>query len=129
MSNKRKGHSTSAISGQDGVTGRFVFVAVMLVAVGLVLMVGLAACGGSTEEPTQAPAPDTAVPEQAPAEDGEALLEARCSGCHSADRARQVTKTRDGWDQSVSRMIDKGAQLTEAEKVLLVDYLTDTYGP
>ena len=101
---------------------------VVLIAAGMVLMVMLAACGGSAEEPTQAPAPDTAVPEQAPAEDGEALLEARCSGCHSADRARQVTKTRDGWDQSVTRMIDKGAQLTEAEKAVLVDYLTEMYG-
>ena len=115
MSRFTKGHAGLAV--------------VVLMAAGMVLMVMLAACGGTSEEPTQAPAPDTAVPEQAPAEDGEALLEARCSGCHSADRARQVTKTRDGWDQSVTRMIDKGAQLTEAEKVLLVDYLTDTYGP
>ena len=109
--------------------GRLGPVVVTLIVAGLVLVALLAACGGSTEGPTQAPAPDTAVPEQAPAEDGEALLEARCSSCHSADRARQVTKTRDEWDQSVSRMIDKGAQLTDAEKTVLVDYLTDTYGP
>ena len=114
MSRITKGHAGLAV--------------VILIAVGLILVAVLAACGGSSEEPTQAPAPDTAVPEQAPAEDGEALLEARCSGCHSADRARQVTKTRDGWDQSVTRMIDKGAQLTEAEKAVLVDYLTEMYG-
>ena len=102
---------------------------VTLLVAGLVLMAVLAGCGAASEEPTQAPAPDTAVPEQAPADDGEALLEARCSTCHSADRARQVTKTGDEWDQSVSRMIDKGAQLTEAEKAVLVDYLTETYGP
>ena len=114
MSRITKGHAGLAV--------------VIFIAVGLVLMAMLAACGGS-EEPTQAPAPDTAVPEQAPAEDGEALLEARCSQCHSADRAKQVTKTRDEWDQTVTRMIDKGAQLTEAEKTVLVDYLTDTYGP
>ena len=114
MSRITKGHAGLAV--------------VILIAAGLILMAVLAACGGSSEEPTQAPAPDTAVPEQAPAEDGEALLEARCSGCHSADRARQTTKTRDGWDQSVTRMIDKGAQLTEAEKAVLVDYLTEMYG-
>jgi cytochrome c5 len=102
---------------------------VVLILAALVLMAVLAACGGTSEEPTQAPAPDTAVPDQAPDLDGEALLDARCSGCHSADRARQVTKTRDEWDQSVTRMIDKGAQLTEEEKTFLVDYLTDTYGP
>ena len=115
MSKITKGHAGLAV--------------VILIAAGLISMAVLAACGGSTEEPTQAPVPDTAVPEQAPDLDGEALLDARCSGCHSADRARQVTKTRDEWDQSVSRMIDKGAQLTEEEKTFLVDYLTDTYGP
>ena len=124
-----KERSTPYRSGQDKVRDRLALVTVTLIAAGLVLMSVLAACGGGSEEPTQAPVPDTAVPEQAPAEDGEALLEARCSTCHSADRARQVTKTRDGWDQSVSRMIDKGAQLTEAEKAVLVDYLTETYGP
>jgi cytochrome c5 len=129
MGKIRKEHSPSYLSGPDKVKGRLGLVAVTLIAVGLVLMVVLAACGGSSEEPTQAPAPDTPVPEQAPDLDGEALLEARCSACHSADRARQATKTRGEWDQSVSRMIDKGAQLTEAEKTFLVDYLTDTYGP
>jgi len=102
---------------------------VTLLVVGLVLIAMLAACGGGAEEPTQAPAPDTAVPQQAPDLDGEALLDARCSACHSADRARQVTQTHDEWDQTVTRMINKGAQLTEEEKTFLVDYLTDTYGP
>jgi cytochrome c5 len=101
---------------------------VTLIAIGLVLMAVLAACGGS-EEPTQVPTSEPESPAQLPADDGEALLEARCSECHSADRARQATKTRDEWDQSVSRMIDKGAQLTEAEKAVLVDYLTEAYGP
>ena len=104
------------------------FAVVTLIVAGLVLLAMLAACGGSSEEPTQAPPPDTAVPEQSPDQEGEALLEARCSTCHSADRSKQATKTRDEWDQTVSRMIDKGAQLTEAEKAVLVDYLTEMYG-
>ena len=102
---------------------------VTLIVIGLALMAVLAACSGGAEEPTQVPTSEPESPAQLPADDGEALLEARCSTCHSADRARQVTKTRDEWDQSVSRMIDKGAQLTEAEKAVLVDYLTETYGP
>ena len=103
--------------------------AVTLIVVGLVILSVLAACGSGSAEPTQAPLPDTAVPEQAPAQDGAMLLEARCATCHSADRVGQVTKTRDEWDQSVTRMINKGAQLTEAEQAVLVDYLTETYGP
>ena len=129
MSSTIKGRTTSHTSGRDKAKGQVGLVVVTLIAAGLVLMVVLAACGSGSDEPTQAPAPETASPEQAPAQDGATLLEARCSTCHSADRARQVNKTRDGWDQTVTSMINRGAQLTEAEKVVLVDYLTETYGP
>jgi cytochrome c5 len=80
-------------------------------------------------KPTQAPSSATALPAVTPALDGATLLETRCSVCHSADRARQAKKTREQWDQTVTRMIDKGAQLTEAEKTVLLDYLAKTYGP
>ena len=75
-------------------------------------------------QPTQAPSAATAV-----LDDGATLLETRCSACHSADRAKQASKTHEQWDQTVTRMIGKGAQLTEAEKTVLLDYLAKTYGP
>jgi cytochrome c2 len=81
---------------------------------GLILMALVAACGSS--------------PTEAPAIDGATLLETRCSTCHSTDRATQLTKTSDEWEQTVTRMIGNGAQLTDAEKVVLVDYLTEAYG-
>ena len=129
MSSITKERSTSHTSGRDKAKGHVGLAAVTLIAAGLVLMAVLAACGSGSDEPTQAPSPETAIPEQSPAQDGATLLEARCSTCHSADRARQVNKTRDGWDQTVTSMINRGAQLTEAETVVLVDYLTETYGP
>jgi hypothetical protein len=121
MSRIKKGRSTFHTSGRDKAKGRFGLAVVTLVVAGLVLMAVLAACGSGSSE--------TVSPAEMPAQDGATLLEARCSTCHSADRAKQVTKTRDGWDQTVTRMIDKGAQLTEAEKTALVDYLAGTYGP
>lgn len=129
MSRITKGRFTSHTSGRDKAKGQVGLAVVALIVAGLVLMVVLAACGSGSDEPTQAPLSETAIPEQEPAQDGETLLEARCSTCHSADRARQVTKTRDGWEQTMTSMINRGAQLTEAEKMVLVDYLTDTYGP
>jgi len=33
------------------------------------------------------------------------------------------------WDQVVTRMINRGAKLTDAEKSVLVDYLAKTHGP
>lgn len=81
-------------------------------------------------QPTTAPAAVQAatVPAAAPALDGAALLEDRCSVCHSADRAKQAPRSKAQWDQTVSRMINKGAQLNDAEKAALVDFLAAKYG-
>jgi mono/diheme cytochrome c family protein len=60
--------------------------------------------------------------------DGESLLAARCAVCHPADRPRQARKTRGQWEETVTRMIDKGAQLSAPEKCVLIDYLAKNYG-
>jgi cytochrome c5 len=110
--------------------------------VALVVVTGLlAACGGpaSTEtvEPTQEEQA-TAVPEepeeeeptaQPPAGDGAALLEERCTVCHGLERTTQAQKTHDEWEQTVARMVGKGAELTEDEQATLVEHLVATYGP
>jgi len=109
----------------------------LLIAAGLVVVVVLAACGSSAtqappaatapaSQPTQAP---TLAPTGAPALDGAALLDTRCSVCHPSTRAKAAKKTLDEWTQTVTRMIGKGAQLTDAEKAALIDYLAKTYGP
>jgi cytochrome c5 len=115
--------------------------AVILIATGLVLVAVLVACNSGTPAPTQVPAStqapaSTPVPTSTqasastPALDGATLLETRCSACHSVDKAKQIKQTREQWGQTITDMIvEEGAQLTEAEKVVLVDYLTETYGP
>lgn len=60
--------------------------------------------------------------------DGEALLEQRCTVCHSLDRVKIRKQTYDQWDETVSSMVKKGAMLSEAEQVTLVEYLAETYG-
>ena len=94
----------------------------LLVVLGLAVTL-LAACGGSTQPPAA-----TTGPTQPAAIDGANLLDTRCSVCHSADRPKSVQKTQAEWEQTVTRMISKGAQLTAAEKAVLVDYLTKNYG-
>ena len=81
----------------------------------------LAACGGTA-------APATTAPSQPATIDAAALLETRCSVCHSPTRATDTTHTPAEWDQTVSRMIGKGAQLNDAEKAALVEYLAANYG-
>jgi mono/diheme cytochrome c family protein len=89
----------------------------------------------SMAAPTEVPPPTLAKPvgsttEVQPAanSDGAALLDQRCSACHSPDRAKQAPRSKSDWEKTVTRMIGKGAQLNDAEKQTLVDYLAQTYG-
>jgi len=63
------------------------------------------------------------------AEDGMTLLESRCSVCHPAARPKAAQKTPEQWEATVTRMMGKGAQLSDDEKKVLVDYLSSTYKP
>jgi cytochrome c5 len=110
--------SRTVSASRDRTRGNWGLAVVAVIAAALILMVLLAACGSSSSEPTQAPAID-----------GATLLETRCSTCHGVDRATSLTKTADEWEQTVTRMVSNGAQLTDAEKSVLVDYLAQNYGP
>jgi cytochrome c5 len=81
-----------------------------------------------TTEPTEAPQEEqpTARP---PSGDGAALLEERCTICHGLDRTTSARKTGEQWEQTVARMIAKGAELNEDEQAILIAYLAETYGP
>jgi cytochrome c5 len=115
MSQTRKDHSQSTI--------------VILIAAALVMMVVLVACGSGSSQPPQATPSTGTAATAAPAIDGATLLQTRCTACHSLDRVTQAKKTSAQWDQTVTRMISQGAQLTDAEKQVLVEYLAKTYGP
>jgi mono/diheme cytochrome c family protein len=109
----------------------------------------LSACGSTppvvkpTEnlpQPVTAVLPATSVPQtasteqaapalqSAPVIDGAAIVENQCAQCHSSSRIKQAPRSRDQWDQTVNRMIGKGAVLTDAEKAALIDYLAQNYG-
>jgi hypothetical protein len=96
--------------------GRFSLWVVVLV----VVMAGvLAACdGGRTETPS---------PTQAPAADGATLLRERCTVCHTLERVESAHKSAEEWEQTVSRMIGRGARLTAEEKTVLLEYLATHY--
>jgi quinohemoprotein amine dehydrogenase len=66
---------------------------------------------------------------------GEALVNARCSGCHErmADgrlsRVGEIRKTPEGWDMNIARMmVVHGVEVTPEERAALVKYLSDTQG-
>jgi len=94
----------------------------------------LAACGGTTpvqteDTPVEESIEEPAEEEQPAPDDGATLLEERCATCHGLDRVTQEKKTREEWERNVARMVAKGAELNEEEQAILVEYLTETYGP
>jgi cytochrome c-type biogenesis protein CcmH/NrfF len=52
-----------------------------------------------------------------------------CLSCHEADIIEQQKLTPTGWTRSVEKMMRWGAQVRDAEKQPLVDYLAARYGP
>jgi cytochrome c5 len=98
--------------------------------VALVVVTGLlAACGGPAAPETAEPSQEEQPTAQPPAGDGAALLEERCTACHGLERTTQAQKTRGEWEQTVTRMVGYGSELTEDEQATLIEYLAETYGP
>lgn len=77
---------------------------------------------------TLTPTVERATPSPAPAVDAAALLRERCAVCHTLARVEASRKTAEEWDQTVTRMMGRGARLTEDEKQALITYLAAQYG-
>jgi len=59
----------------------------------------------------------------------EGLVLARCSVCHSTDLIIQQRLDRSRWEATVSKMVHWGAQLSEEEAGLLVEFLAARFHP
>ncbi|WP_422377085.1 quinohemoprotein amine dehydrogenase subunit alpha [Roseibium sp.] len=75
------------------------------------------------------------MPLPATAEDGPALLDANCGGCHAADetgalsRVKGQRKTPEGWLMTIVRMrLFHGMEITPEDQGKLVHYLSETQG-
>ena len=97
-------------------TIRMVVLALLVALVGL-----LGACGGGG-------AADATTGQEEPAFDGRAVLQDRCTVCHSLTHVTGASKSESGWARTVERMIGYGADLDSAERDALVAYLTQEYG-
>src|SRR5215831_14901966 len=64
---------------------------------------------------------------QLPDGPGRADTEKLCSGCHELDRALSLRQSRDGWKGTINRMVNFGADGTEAEFATVLDYLARNY--
>lgn len=83
----------------------------------ILLLVLIVSCAGqSTPIPEGTAAPEEDI-------DVEALIIERCSDCHSADRVFQEDYTEDEWSDVFDDMIQKGADVNEEEKAIMIDWL------
>lgn len=55
--------------------------------------------------------------------DGAEIAQVRCTGCHDLTRLKEAQYDRVGWQLAVSRMIARGALLSDNEAATLIDFL------
>jgi mono/diheme cytochrome c family protein len=60
---------------------------------------------------------------QLPEGPGKATMQKICSGCHAPEIVLGRHETKEGWEQIVSSMVDKGATGTDDEFNTIIDYL------
>jgi hypothetical protein len=58
----------------------------------------------------------------------EALVEERCTGCHTLAPIEVAQKTVEEWEFTVYRMTEKGARLNGRQAQEVIDYLSSVYG-
>lgn len=62
--------------------------------------------------------------QETPMQSGQELLKSNCIGCHNLAWFDQAEKSRAEWETGLERMEAMGVNLSDAEKALLLDYLT-----
>lgn len=77
---------------------------------------------------TAAAAP-LAVAAAAQDEKGERILNVSCGGCHDLRPVQASAKDKDGWNEVVQNMLQKGADVSDADLPVLLDYLVEHHGP
>jgi mono/diheme cytochrome c family protein len=61
--------------------------------------------------------------------DAKKIAENACLSCHQEDMLQQQRLTKAQWEKTVTKMAGWGANLEEAEKPALVEWLAQSYGP
>ena len=60
---------------------------------------------------------------------GKPLVLNRCTLCHDLQRVRQHLATREGWEETLSTMLNEGAMLSDVEFEVVLVYLSRNFRP
>jgi photosynthetic reaction center cytochrome c subunit len=96
----------------------FLNVAASALVVALVILAQ--APDGAAQDPPSPPAGPDAVAAN--------LVNTVCASCHNLDRVRNKVADKDAWTATVTRMKEKGTDLTDQQVPLIVEYLTRAAG-
>jgi cytochrome c5 len=104
---------------------RFILGKPFVVAVPLAAAALLAISTARVTASAGSPAPPAAAQD----DKGERLLNQSCGGCHDLRPVQASARDRDGWNEVVQNMLQKGADVADKDIPLLLDYLVEHYGP
>ena len=105
--------------------GRHAFIIGMPLAAVALMAVGSARLTAAAESPATLAAQSA----QEEREKGERLLNASCGGCHDLRPVQASAKDREGWNEVVQNMLQRGADVSDADMPRLLDYLVEHHGP
>ena len=60
---------------------------------------------------------------------GKEVVQTACSQCHGLDVIIGQSRSREEWTEVVSQMIGNGAQLSDDDYIVVIEYLTTHLGP
>ncbi len=67
--------------------------------------------------------------DQLPESKGKDLYQKICGACHSADVVFKTRTTKEKWQNTVDEMVARGADGTDEQLDIIVDYLAKCFGP
>jgi cytochrome c5 len=125
------------------ISGKHVFMASTAMAVATFLVVAGERATSAAQAPAapaapaaqSAPQTPPAAQAQAPAKaadndaKGERILNLACGGCHDLRPVQASAHDKEGWNEVVQNMLQKGADVSDADLPILLDYLVEHHGP
>jgi hypothetical protein len=92
------------------------------------LLAPLAACGLVICLPVISGLPLKAADDKFPDGPGKVALMKVCTQCHSADPIATLQRTRDEWKDTIDAMKGYGAEASDEELGIILDYLVKNFG-
>ena len=107
---------------------RSCFTRIKLVAASALISLPFFVAAAQTDNAKQ-PGPSAADANLLPDGPGKEVVLKKCTTCHSIRNVIGSRRTADDWAQEVSKMVGRGATISDDEADTIVNYMADHFGP